>query len=113
MERRGGRRVDPPAARPAAGGMIEAGDGAESRAPRPMTEGRRNPAGRQEGSDSKTAGGSVETQTDVTAAHGDVPPRFAPWLGPVSPPICPGALLVGSLSQRLRLSAISRGGGIR
>ena len=47
--------------------MIEAGDGAESRAPRPMTEGRRNPAGRQEGSDSKTAGGSIETQTDVTA----------------------------------------------
>ena len=39
----------------------------------PTTEGRRGPAGRQEGSDSKTAGGSVETQTDVTAAHGDVP----------------------------------------
>ena len=90
--------------------MIEAGDGAESRAPRPMTEGRRNPAGRQEGSDSKTAGGSVETQTDVTAAHGDVPPRFAPWLGPVSPPICPGTYLVGPCGPRLRLSVISGGG---
>ena len=63
----------------------------------PTTEGRRGPAGRQEGSDSKTTDGNFETRSDFTAArHGDVPPRLAPWLGPVSPAICPGALLVGS-----------------
>ena len=70
--------------------MIEAGDGAESRAPRPMTEGRRNPAGRQEGSDSKTAGGSVETQTDVrqlTVTYRPDSPRGSAW---VSPPISRG-----------------------
>ena len=48
------------------------------------------PCGTAGGSGSKTAGGSVETQTDVTAAHGDVPPRLALWLGPVSPSPSPG-----------------------
>ena len=90
--------------------MIEAGDGAESRAPRPMTEGRRNPAGRQEGSDSKTAGGSVETQTDVrqlTVTYRPDSPRGSAW---VSPPISPGAFPVGDVGPAAPLSAISGGG---
>ena len=92
--------------------MIEAGDGAESRAPRPMTEGRRNPAGRQEGSDSKTAGGSVETQTDVRQLTVTYRPDLPRGSALVSLPISPGTYLVRTMRPAAPFERYFGGGGV-
>ena len=69
----------------------------------------------QDGRRATTAGRlTAASRCGLTARrNGDVPTAtFALWLGLARPPICPGALLVGLLSPRLRLSAISGGGGV-
>ena len=52
-------------------------------------------AGRRKGGCSMTTDGNFEARTDTAAAgraSGDVPPRFAPWLGLVLPSHLPGDL---------------------
>ena len=67
MERRGGRCVDPPAARPAAGGMT--GDGAERRAPGSVVSRPSEDAGRWTGQ--VALGRWDRRREDAEALHGD------------------------------------------
>ena len=116
MQRQGGRCVDPPAARPVAGGVIEASAGlgilaavrghwapdrrCDGRALFRTTVERPGTAGRRKHGCSRTTDGNFEARSDTAAAgrlarqraSGDVPPRFAPWLGLVLPSHLPGDL---------------------